>query len=112
MVFSGFYSVIFQAARPTMNGIIALTNNGEVYGGDGEFVYSGTYSAHNGRFTAKLCVQAVVRDIVNPFGTTDSVFHLEFDGAFVSDFLKLTCVSPFGGSPLYVTARKVAELSV
>lgn len=56
-MFAGFYEARFETPNGSDLGVIALTEDNKLFGGNSEFKYVGTYTRDRDNFTAELDVK-------------------------------------------------------
>lgn len=112
MAVSGFYKVSFSAELPGAGGIVAVTD-GRVYGGDNQYLYSGTLTEEaGGKVTASITVKAFAPAAQSVFKTSGGKFSLDLSGTASDNGFTLTAPSPTGGKGISVIGAKVAELDL
>lgn len=112
MAVTGFYAVKFHATLPGMGGIITLSAHGEVFGHDGNYVYSGKYTVDDKKVSATLHVQPVTQGAVSAFNTVSKMFDIKLTGTLQNEVLSLSGLAPFANSEFQVTGKKIAPLAV
>ncbi|WP_315384747.1 GrlR family regulatory protein [Microvirgula aerodenitrificans] len=111
MSLNGFYQVSFGAALPGAGGVVVL-KDGEITGGDDQYLYSGTYSANGNRLTTQITVAAYVAGAKSVFGNSADKFVLRLDGEYHQDGFSLVGSSPFGGQGIGAIGKKLNTLDL
>jgi hypothetical protein len=94
---TGFYKVAFHAALPGAGGIVVV-ENGNIRGGDNQYLYSGTISENGTHVSAKIVVTAMSSATTSVFGSTGGKFELDLTGIVEEKRFQLTGPSPFPGT--------------
>ena len=106
---NGFYRVDFGALLPGAPGIVVLENS-QVRGGDGGYIYSGSFTENAGAITAQLKIKPVQPGAQSVFGTFGQTLTLNLSGQFVSGGFVLSGPSPVaGGKAINIQGQKVAD---
>lgn len=108
---NGFYRVDFGALLPGAPGIVVL-EDGQVRGGDGDYIYSGTFSGSAGAVQAVLKVKPIKAGAQSVFGTVGKDFQLNLSGNFVPEGFVLAGPAPVQGGPqISIRGTKVSEIT-
>ncbi|REG61547.1 type III secretion system (T3SS) negative regulator GrlR [Paraburkholderia sp. BL6669N2] len=109
---NGFYAVEFSAVVQGAGGIVVL-EDGNIRGGDSEYLYSGTYSGQDGRLSAQITVKAHSPKAVSVFNTIGGKFKLDLVGNVVGDGFQASGNAPVPGAPgITIRARKLDDLAL
>lgn len=107
---NGFYRVDFGALLPGAPGIVVL-ENGQVRGGDGGYIYSGTYTENSGEISAQLKVKPAQAGATSVFGTVGQAFQLNLAGSLSPGLFSLSGPAPVPGGPkISIRGTKVSEI--
>ncbi|MFM0060626.1 hypothetical protein PQR64_33885 [Paraburkholderia phytofirmans] len=109
---NGFYAIEFSAVVQGAVGIVIL-EDGNIRGGDSEYLYSGTYSGQDGRLSAQITVKAHSPKAVSVFNTIGGKFTLDLVGNVVGDGFQASGNAPVPGAPgITIRARKLEDLTL
>ncbi|HDR9178380.1 TPA: hypothetical protein QDB23_005686 [Burkholderia vietnamiensis] len=109
---NGFYAVKFSALVQGAGGIVVL-EDGNIRGGDDQYLYSGTYSGQDGRLSAKITVKAYSPQAISVFNTVGGKFTLDLVGNVIGDGFQASGPAPVPGAPgITIHARKLDGLAL
>lgn len=112
MALSGFYKVSFSALLPGAGGIVTA-ENGVIRGGDGQYLYAGTFQDGPGGLSAVVRVKAATAGAKSVFGTAGGAFTLNLSGQITPTGFRLSGSAPVpGGNPVTISGTKIAELDL
>jgi hypothetical protein len=88
----GLYKVRFETPRGSGTGVVVL-QDGHLRGGDSSMFYTGTYTLHDGAFSARILtnVHTVAPHKPSIFGR--DIVHITLKGTFSRDFAEVTGVA-------------------
>ena len=112
MAESGFYKVEFSAQLPGAGGIVIL-DDGTVRGGDGQYLYSGTFEETPSGVVASIRVRAASASAKSVFGSAGGSFDLSLSGTSDANNFRITGPSPFpGGAGITISGTRLAGLDL
>lgn len=94
---TGFYKIAFHAALNGAGGIVVV-ENGNIRGGDNQYLYSGTISETDAAISAQIVVTAMSPNATSVFGSVGRIFPLSLTGTADGNQFQLTGPSPLPGT--------------
>jgi hypothetical protein len=112
MSIEGFFKVDFSASILGAGGVISV-ENGNVRGGDDQYLYSGTVSGPDNALRAELTVAAYVPGAVSVFNAPDKRFRLTLTGTATGDSFQFSGSAPHPGHQgITIRGKRIASISL
>jgi T3SS negative regulator,GrlR len=89
----GFWVVQYEGVRGEGGGVMTILND-RLYGGDSGFIYLGSYTLTDGRFSARVTVRNFLPGVPNDLGIQGD-FDLEIEGRWIDQEIRATA-TPVG----------------